>query len=138
IFSEKKFYYKTCPAGWRKFSCSCYLLSERSDSWDAARKDCRDREADLVVIESSEEQTFLSTVTKEHTWIGLNDKEKEGTWKWVDGTALTLKNWEENQPDNGRGDPQWGEEDCAHDRGIKLWNDISCSASFKWICEKMP
>ncbi|XP_030614166.1 CD209 antigen-like protein E isoform X2 [Archocentrus centrarchus] len=81
---------KTCPAGWRKFSCSCYLLSERSDSWDAARKDCRDREADLVVIDSFEEQNFLKTITNEHTWIGLNDNEQEGQWKWVDGTPLIL------------------------------------------------
>ncbi|XP_030614162.1 CD209 antigen-like protein C [Archocentrus centrarchus] len=131
---------KACPAGWRKLSCSCYLLSERSDSWDAARKDCRDREADLVVIDSSEEQMFLATVTKGNSWIGLNDKEQEGQWKWVDGTPLILSNWMTNEPNNvGDEDyPQWGEEDCAHDRGIRLWNDISCSASFKWICEKMP
>ncbi|XP_030614090.1 CD209 antigen-like protein C [Archocentrus centrarchus] len=129
---------KACPAGWRKFSCSCYLLSERSDSWDAARKDCRDREADLVVIDSTEEQTFLSTVTKVYTWIGLNDKEKEGTWKWVDGTAVTLTNWAKNQPDDGGRRQNLGEENCAHIKDIMFWNDLSCSASLKWICEKTP
>uniref|UniRef100_A0A3Q0SY01 C-type lectin domain-containing protein n=1 Tax=Amphilophus citrinellus TaxID=61819 RepID=A0A3Q0SY01_AMPCI len=106
--------------------CSCYLLSERSDSWDAARKDCRDRGADLVVIDSSEEQTITNT----HTWIGLNDKEQEGQWKWVDGTY-----WGDRQPDN-----DGGGEHCGHVRNDekRSWNDLPCSASLKWICEKIP
>ncbi|XP_039456361.1 CD209 antigen-like protein C [Oreochromis aureus] len=134
---------KTCPAGWSKFSCSCYLLSERSASWDEARKDCRDRGADLVVIDSPEDQTALSNIATTEAWIGLNDKEQEGTWKWLDGTPLTLipaGNWEEDQPDNGGGSSHWGEEDCVHVRTDmkKSWNDRSCSTSFKWICEKTP
>nr|XP_024656738.1 C-type lectin domain family 12 member B [Maylandia zebra] len=48
-----------CPAGWSSFSCSCYLLSESSDSWNAARMDCRARGGDLVVIDSSEEQSLF-------------------------------------------------------------------------------
>uniref|UniRef100_A0A3Q0SUB2 C-type lectin domain-containing protein n=1 Tax=Amphilophus citrinellus TaxID=61819 RepID=A0A3Q0SUB2_AMPCI len=126
---------KTCPAGWSMFSCSCYLLSERSDSWDAARKDCRDREADLVVIDSFEEQNFLKTITNEHTWIGLNDNEQEGQWKWVDGTPLILTYWGDRQPDNAGGG-----EHCGHVRNDekRSWNDLPCSASLKWICEKIP
>ncbi|XP_039456404.1 CD209 antigen-like protein C [Oreochromis aureus] len=134
---------KACPAGWSKFSCSCYLLSERSASWAEARKDCRDRGADLVVIDSPEDQTALSNIATTEAWIGLNDKEQEGTWKWVDGTPLTLipaGNWQEGNPDNGGGSSHWGEEDCVHVRTDmkKSWNDRSCSTSFKWICEKNP
>lgn len=47
---------KTCPTGWSEFSCSCYLLSENSGSWHSARKHCTDQGADLVVIDSPEEQ----------------------------------------------------------------------------------
>uniref|UniRef100_A0A8C9XRK0 C-type lectin domain-containing protein n=1 Tax=Sander lucioperca TaxID=283035 RepID=A0A8C9XRK0_SANLU len=84
---------KTCPAGWRMFSSSCYLLSAESGSWEKGRQYCRDRGADLVVIDSSEEQTFLSEFIKKATWywIGLTDRDEEGTWKWVDGTPLTQK-----------------------------------------------
>uniref|UniRef100_A0A669EZ09 C-type lectin domain-containing protein n=1 Tax=Oreochromis niloticus TaxID=8128 RepID=A0A669EZ09_ORENI len=126
---------KACPAGWSKFSCSCYLLSERSASWDVARKNCRDRGADLMVIDTPEEQMILSVIITEDAWIGLNDKEKEGTWKWVDGTPLTLRYWAGDQPDNGG-----GLEDCAHiiNNNKKSWNDLPCSTSLKWICEKIP
>uniref|UniRef100_A0A668TZZ6 C-type lectin domain-containing protein n=1 Tax=Oreochromis aureus TaxID=47969 RepID=A0A668TZZ6_OREAU len=130
--------------------CSCYLLSERSASWDEARKDCRDRGADLVVIDSPEDQTALTNIATTEAWIGLNDREQEGTWKWVDGTPLSLMEvfslvqcggkWGKNQPDSGGGISYLGEEDCVHVKTDtkKSWNDLSCSASFKWICEKTP
>ncbi|KAF1382913.1 hypothetical protein PFLUV_G00148760 [Perca fluviatilis] len=130
---------KMCPAGWRMFSSSFYLLSAEKGSWEKGRQDCRERGADLVVIESSEEQTFLSEFIKKDTlyWIGLTDRDEEGTWKWVDGTPLTLKNWRTEQPDNGLGDPQWGEEDCAHIGPYTAeWNDMSCEKVMYWICEK--
>uniref|UniRef100_A0A3B4Z5S4 C-type lectin domain-containing protein n=1 Tax=Seriola lalandi dorsalis TaxID=1841481 RepID=A0A3B4Z5S4_SERLL len=134
---------KTCPEGWRMFSGTCYLLSTQSGSWEKGREDCRARGADLVIIDSLEEQTLLTgfAAGKKFWWIGLTDRDEEGTWKWIDGTPLTQSYWWEGQPDNGGGDSQWGEEDCAHiltSRDFdKNWNDQSCTASVKWICEKM-
>uniref|UniRef100_A0A3Q0T3Q4 C-type lectin domain-containing protein n=1 Tax=Amphilophus citrinellus TaxID=61819 RepID=A0A3Q0T3Q4_AMPCI len=140
IFLFDVFPEKTCPAGWKMFSCSCYLLSQSSDSWDAGRNKCRERGADLAVIDSAEEQDFLATFTQRPTWIGLTDTQEEGKWKWVDGTPLTLKYWAPHQPDNGGGDPKWGEEDCAQIRTLEntLWNDLSCGSSLSWVCEKVP
>ncbi|XP_008276769.1 CD209 antigen-like protein E [Stegastes partitus] len=116
------------------------LSKQKSGSWDEGREDCKGRGADLVVINSPEEQTFLSRFKGENPWIGLNDKENEGTWTWVDGTPLTISYWENIQPDNGGGSPQWGEEDCAQIRTAESthWNDISCTTSLQWICEKLP
>ncbi|XP_062287778.1 CD209 antigen-like protein C isoform X2 [Scomber scombrus] len=131
---------QTCPAGWKLFSCSCYLLSSESGSWSTGRQDCREKGADLGVIDSLEKQEFFSTFNEEATWIGLTDRDTEGTWKWIDGTPLTLSYWGTDQPDNGGGDPQWGEEDCVHIRAgtqtVENWNDLSCGASLQWICEK--
>ncbi|XP_075968444.1 CD209 antigen-like [Anarhichas minor] len=72
------------------FNSSYYLLSNKSGSWEESRKDCRDKGADLVIIDSLQEQKFiLSIVDTIYTWIGLSDRDEEGTWKWVDGTPLT-------------------------------------------------
>uniref|UniRef100_A0A3Q1I672 C-type lectin domain-containing protein n=1 Tax=Anabas testudineus TaxID=64144 RepID=A0A3Q1I672_ANATE len=122
----------TCPDGWTKLCSSCYFLSTERGSWTTGREDCRTRGADLVVIDSIEEQTFLSGLSNKNTWIGLTDRDKEGTWKWVDGTPLTVTYWASNQPDNKNG------EDCVEilsDQSSK-WNDISCEDSRQWICEK--
>ncbi|KAK5860772.1 hypothetical protein PBY51_022231 [Eleginops maclovinus] len=82
---------KTCPAGWRKFSCVCYLISTERASWERSRQNCRASGADLVIVDSYKEQEFITSMIKEQTWIGLNDIGQEGTWKWVDGTPLTQK-----------------------------------------------
>ncbi|XP_035762591.1 CD209 antigen-like protein E [Neolamprologus brichardi] len=54
LFNQKK----TCPTGWEMFSGVCYFLSGTSANWDEARRDCRDKGADLVLIESSKEQFY--------------------------------------------------------------------------------
>ncbi|XP_074470021.1 CD209 antigen-like protein C [Sebastes fasciatus] len=129
---------KMCPAGWTMFSSACYLLSGGAGSWDKARKDCRNRGADLVMIESAKEQTFVAGLTKKTTWIGLNDKDVEGTWKWIDVTPLILKSWALNEPNNGGGNPKLGGEDCAHIRAeTPEWNDLPCETVMLWICEKI-
>ncbi|XP_078030297.1 C-type lectin domain family 4 member E-like [Epinephelus lanceolatus] len=126
---------KICPAEWRMFSCVCYFLSTRSDSWEKGRQDCRDRGADLVVINTLEEQEFITQIIRSNTWIGLNDRDKEGTWMWTDGTPLTVAYWR-GWPDN------WREEDCveilAGKKTRENWNDLRCDTSKPWICEKMP
>ncbi|XP_053184266.1 CD209 antigen-like protein E [Scomber japonicus] len=133
---------RTCPAGWKMFSCSCYLLSSVRGFWSTGRQDCRERGAHLVIINSLEEQKFFSTFTEEGSmsWIGLTDIDTEGTWKWIDGTPLTLSYWRRGQPDNGGGDPQWGEEDCAQfytgSKTLNNWNDVLCDYPLKWTCEK--
>ncbi|XP_022523703.2 C-type lectin domain family 12 member B-like [Astyanax mexicanus] len=41
---------------WKKFGSSFYFFSTEQKTWTYARKDCRERGADLVIINSEEEQ----------------------------------------------------------------------------------
>ncbi|XP_052320890.1 CD209 antigen-like protein C isoform X2 [Oncorhynchus keta] len=128
---------QTCPEGWQKFESSWYFLSETTEkTWEKSRKDCLERGADLVIINSDKEQTFLFNLNK-GVWIGLTDSVKEGTWKWVDGTPLTTGYWYYPCPDNA-GPTQ--NEDCVEIRNdqlpLKAWNDLSCDSQLNWICEK--
>ncbi|XP_020568812.1 C-type lectin domain family 17, member A-like isoform X2 [Oryzias latipes] len=133
-FKQKK---TGCSAEWIGFGSSCYFFSVESKSWDEARESCRAREADLVVINTNDEKTFIFASSHKPVWIGLTDKVQEGTWKWVDGSPLTLQFWGDDQPDNGGGIQAYGEEDCVQIRYTPgSWNDIACKNSQKWICEK--
>ena len=38
------------------FSHTCYLVSIPRDTWENARRDCRDKGADLVIVNDYEEQ----------------------------------------------------------------------------------
>ncbi|XP_034003332.1 CD209 antigen-like protein C [Trematomus bernacchii] len=130
---------KTCPEGWKKFGSSFYLFSTVYASWEQSRHNCTARGAHLVIVDSDEEQYFLDamisnfSMIKGDTWIGLSDREEEGTWKWVDGSPLTLTLWVKGEPNNGG----VGEEDCAVIKpDTKRWNDQTCKDHIYWICEK--
>ena len=71
-------------------------------------------------------------------WIGLTDRQIEGTFVWESGRQLSAdiaKKWTPNQPDNYLGD-----QDCAY-RGHssyhnKLMDDTSCNGKKEFICQK--
>lgn len=71
-------------------------------------------------------------------WIGLSDKQHEGTFQWeVDNSTVNFTNWEPGQPNN------WGNyQHCvslavgATTDSFGLWNDESCNTPFFYICEK--
>ncbi|KAM9398914.1 uncharacterized protein ACWYII_031336 isoform 4-T6 [Salvelinus alpinus] len=77
-----------CQEGWRYFDSSLYFLSTEKKTWVESRQHCLERGADLVIINSREEQTFLFNLHL-RAWIGLTDSVTEGTWKWVGGKSLT-------------------------------------------------
>ncbi|XP_073480467.1 uncharacterized protein [Aquarana catesbeiana] len=126
-----------CSEGWKHYGLSCYYLSSDKKPWIASKKDCEDRKAHLVVINSEEEMNFLRGIANRKTfWIGLTDA--DGTWRWVDGTPydITPKFWEQNQPDDWKGHGLGGGEDCAALKNGNDWNDAPCSENVHDICEK--
>ncbi|KAJ8260444.1 hypothetical protein GJAV_G00182220 [Gymnothorax javanicus] len=132
--SSQKRECKPCPQGWQLFHSKCYFFSTESKSWAESRIDCIKRGADLVIIESKEEQDFISTNSKYYDhWIGLSDTVTEGTWLWVDGSPLQGGFWVRGEPN-----------DQFHYRGTdcvvtaqreKAWIDTHCKRFSRFICE---
>uniref|UniRef100_A0AAY4EQ77 C-type lectin domain-containing protein n=1 Tax=Denticeps clupeoides TaxID=299321 RepID=A0AAY4EQ77_9TELE len=123
---------KLLREGWTYFQSHFYYISTEMKPWAKSREDCKSRGAELVIINSKDEQEFLSRLGRE-VWIGLTDS--DGSWKWVDSTKLTTGYWDKGQP-NSYG----GNEDCAEIRpgqNLQNWNDDLCTRNQMWLCEKM-
>ncbi|XP_033985048.1 CD209 antigen-like protein C [Trematomus bernacchii] len=121
--------------GWKYFSGSLYTISSINKNWQASRDDCLQKGADLVIVNSQEEQKYITSFG-ERVWIGLTDRATEGRWKWVDGTPLTTSYWYRGEP-NGNSKL---DEDCAQIFPANVgegWLDYHCSyTTNRWICEK--
>ncbi|KAM7393510.1 hypothetical protein PAMP_020374 [Pampus punctatissimus] len=126
---------ESCPQNWLNFGSSCYYISSQKRSWDDSRQYCVQRHADLVIINSRLEQAFLMGFTMA-AWVGMTDREEEGTWIWVDGTPVNKNRlqWARGQPDEA-----YAGEDCGDLRTMINFiglNDFNCTARAQWICEK--
>jgi len=67
-------------------------------------------------------------------WIGLGDKESEGTFEWNDGLKASFRRFAAGEPN------QLGEEDCVLQLPSGLWNDIEChneNIRHSYVC-KLP
>ncbi|KAJ0033148.1 hypothetical protein NQD34_000255, partial [Periophthalmus magnuspinnatus] len=119
---------------WVYFNTSLYYISTAKRNWENSRRFCMQRNADLIVINSKQEQEFVRTFHR-FMWIGLTMT--QGKWMWVDNTPLTTSYW-------GPGEPSMNleNEDCVESRFFEVehtWNDLKCEDINFWICEKtMP
>ncbi|KAB0388402.1 hypothetical protein FD755_003358 [Muntiacus reevesi] len=123
----------TCPEGWLPFQGKCYYFSPSTKTWDEARTFCQENYSHLVIISNSAEQDF---VAKAHGsprvyWLGLNDINVEGDWRWLDGSPVTLSFWDPQEPNN-----LYNNENCASMNKGGTWNDLSCDKTTYWICER--
>ncbi|XP_057188067.1 CD209 antigen-like protein A isoform X2 [Triplophysa rosa] len=123
---------KSCQNVWKE--SDRYFISIEEKSWTDSRRFCKDCGADLIIINTEEEQKYISSIVKERVWIGLSDIENEGNMIWVDNTPLTKGFWHLGEPNDV------GNEDCVEfmsksEPVLDNWNDLSCSDKRKWICE---
>ncbi len=111
-----------------------YLLCEGPKTWEAARAFCQSRGADLVTIETEDENAFLAESGNPTSWIGLSDTDTEGTFLWVNGKSATISPWNEGEPNDSG-----GVEDCVglftSGETAGTWNDFDCGSERAFICE---
>ncbi|XP_038235199.1 C-type lectin domain family 17, member A isoform X2 [Dermochelys coriacea] len=121
-----------CPSGWAWFQRTCYYFSESTKTWHEAKQFCLDTGAQLVIINTKQEQAFMvkSRTTSRVYWLGLSDQKMENQWLWVDGSPLNLSFWSTGEPNDS------SNEDCGTMATDGRWNDINCYMTDYWICEK--
>lgn len=108
-------------------------------TWEQAERRCEWKGGHLAVIESQTENDYLYNMMKEKGYenacFGYSDKEKEGVWKWVDGSQSAYTNWHTGEPNNQDGNENYAMFYQKFDDGT--WNDGSgiIDADCAYICE---
>jgi hypothetical protein len=98
-------------------------------SWDDAERLAVSAGGHLVSITSKPEEDFIRhrILVGENVrsfWIGLNDRETEGDWKWTSGEPYVFSNWRVGEPTNLK------DEDIVHTWGDGTWDDASHPSDF--------
>ncbi|XP_032367612.1 CD209 antigen isoform X1 [Etheostoma spectabile] len=128
-----------CPDGWTRYGCSCYFKSKEKKKWEDSRDDCQQRGAYLVVINSKEDQKFVTELSKDgESWIGILNEMTRWIWHWVDGSVLPRTYWPESQDYDGQVFDYydtWHASTCCDQQG--KWIRVHGRDDLKnWICEK--
>jgi hypothetical protein len=110
----------------------CYRLVTTGKTWANALLDCQAWGGSLVSITSSTEESLVQSRAGSYApWIGFNDLAVEGTFVWSNGDAVTYTHWNGGQPDDFH-----SSEDCAQMRSDGYWNDLNCTGTRAYVCER--
>ena len=86
-----------------------YMLTEPL-LWSDAEAYAVQQGAHLLTLNDAAEEAWVRATFggDEHFWIGMNDIDREGTWVWASGEAVTYTNWAPGEPNNCGGGPAPG------------------------------
>ena len=125
-----------CEPGWNKYMSSCYKYFNGQRRWTDARGLCKNLNADLAKITSSDVHDFafrLGLHQPFDTWIGLR-QQSTVSFVWTDGASVgQFTFWSDGEPASGNDVcAKMGRND-SHGR----WRTGECTiAHSSYVCEK--
>jgi len=132
---------EACEENWEKNGDHCYLWNTDAKNWTAAEDFCQQAGSHLASITSDSTNNFMLeglnrrglTQVSDQVWLGGNDIEEEGVWKWIDCTPWEYTFWYSGEPNNAG-----GPEACLEIRQFwnGKWNDESCGEERGFVCSK--
>jgi hypothetical protein len=113
------------------------LVGAAPATWEQAQRACSAAGGNLAVIETAEENEAIArgvgvrpNLALGSLWIGLNDRVREGDFRWIGGEPVGRAAWRAGEPNNA------GDEDCVEwSPADGQWNDLRCSAQLGSLCE---
>ena len=130
------------------FDGFCYFAIDHVKTWQAARTDCLNSNADLVKITSQQENDFVLALARrdapavEQVWIGLMWHARGANFWWSDLSVPVYKNWAPHEPNGNANEPcgmmfTGKATDQRPETASGYWNDLKCSveeAYQHWAC----
>lgn len=75
----------------------CYKFVQEDVTWHDAEKACEKEEGRLASIHNPAENTFIGlkfqAMDVDEGWMGLNDRNGEGTFEWIDSSPADFFHW---------------------------------------------
>ncbi|XP_043954489.1 C-type lectin domain family 10 member A [Gambusia affinis] len=128
-----------CPIDWTRLGSDCYFFSQQHLNWNQSKSWCERNRAHLVILNSDQEWDFVTKTSVPNLyWVGLTDG-RTGRWEWVNQTPYIIerRRWCPGQPDAWTGHGMGpGDEDCAHLHSNGRLNDVHCSTTMRFICQR--
>jgi len=124
---------EACEQDWERNGEHCFLWNTDARNWTDAEDFCQQTGGHLAFADSNVTDFVMEGMRRrglDLVWLGGNDIEEEGTWKWADCTPWEDTFWGRGEPNNA-----WGGEDCL---GIYhwMWNDGGCFGEKAFVCSK--
>lgn len=107
-----------------------FFVCAETSTWFDARDACSECGLELASVRTDAENQALTQrvpVTIQ-LWIGLNDTEIEGDWRWEDDAELSFEPWAEGQPS------VLPEDDCAVLVSSGEWSAKRCGLANPYAC----
>uniref|UniRef100_H3A816 C-type mannose receptor 2 n=1 Tax=Latimeria chalumnae TaxID=7897 RepID=H3A816_LATCH len=124
---------------WVRYQDAEYKFFEHHATWAQAQRICTWFQAELVSVHSQAELDFLSQNLQkfsrgqdQHWWIGMHTYEKDGRFRWSDGTVLNFVAWAFGKPR-----PVTKDKKCVYmTASTEEWSDQKCITDLPYICKK--
>ena len=104
-------------------------------NWLDAQSSCAIWGGDLASITTVRENNYLNTLiisSVGNYWIGLNDRDVEGMYTWIDGATVSYINWASTPSDDTNSN-------CVqiNNAGNDIWESVSCDATLNaFLCKR--
>ncbi|XP_063816733.1 pulmonary surfactant-associated protein D-like [Pseudophryne corroboree] len=110
-----------------------YVLNNAQANYNEAKLVCARAGGQLPSPVNAEENQAILDIRKKSPiaiFLGINDVQKEGTFKYPNGENIVYSNWHPGEPNNER-----GAEVCVEMYDTGRWNDENCAEMRRIICE---
>ena len=105
-------------------------------NWLDAQSSCALWGGNLTsIITLKRENNYLNTIITSsvgNCWIGLNDRDVEGTYTWIDGTTVSYTNWTSTLSDDTNNN-------CVqiNNAGNSMWETVNCDMTLNaFLCKR--
>ncbi|XP_072279773.1 pulmonary surfactant-associated protein D-like [Pyxicephalus adspersus] len=119
--------------GGARYGNKIYIYNDKEMTYFDAKAICTKAGGQLASPRNDAENEAIFSIRKQnnrHAFMGINDMQTEGTFRYPSGDVISYTNWGPNEPNNVD-----GKEHCVEIRDTGKWNDENCAEKRHSVCE---